>query len=267
MYKDILLQSGLSKDEAAVYEALLVAGPQGAGSLLARVHIKRGLLYKVLDRLSSRGLVVERKKEGRTIFSPQPPDVLAKLAEDNEVVAKSARAAIAAALPELKAKYILSTERPVIQFFEGLDGLKKIYEDSLASGAKDFYFIRPVKTSVSYERAYGRWFKSYRERRAAAGITTHGMTPDDADTNHDPAVDASWKLVRTWLRPQDYGAPIEMNIYGDKLAILSYGKEIFGIVIENAPLAQAFRDLFRLADRGAKTIDIVHRHKNTATPQ
>lgn len=260
MYEPILERVGLTRDESRVYEALLGAGPQGAGELLRRVKMKRGLLYKVVGRLEERGLVVSDERRGRAVWTAEPPDTLLRLVDRAEAAARASRHAIEDALPELKAKYVLATERPVIRLFEDTEALKRIYEDTLESGAKEFYFIRPVKSAISYERAYGRWFKNYRERRAAAGITTHGITPDDADTNHDPKVDASWKMIRTWLRPADYTAPVEINIYADRIAILSYGKEIFGIVIENAPLAKAFKEIFSLVDRGAKTLPVTHVH-------
>lgn len=260
MYDPMFERLGLSRDEARVYEALVTGGSQGAGDLLGRVKMKRGLLYKVIDRLQERELITADEHRGRAIWTAAPPDALLKIVDQIETAARGTRHAVEDLLPELKAKYVLATERPIIRLFEGVEALKKIYEDTLESGAKEFYFIRPVKSTVSYERAYGRWFKNYRERRAAAGITTYGITPDDADTNHDPKVDASWKLVRTWLRPSDYSAPVEINLYADRVAVISYGKEVFGLVIENAPLAKAFKELFKLADRGSKTIPVKHAH-------
>jgi sugar-specific transcriptional regulator TrmB len=259
MFHDILIHAGLSQDEATVYEALLLYGPQGAGALLPRVHIKRGLLYKVLQRLAQKGLITEETAKKRTIFTPQPPDVLLKIIEDQESEIRKSRENLLHSLPEMKAKYIISTERPIIQFFEGVDGLRKIYEDKLVSGTKEHYFIRPLHANV-YEYAFGRWFSYFLEKRARLGITTYALTPDDIDANHDPKIDAQRKVIRTWLRPEDYTTPIEIACYRDKIAIISYGKEIFGIVIEHEHLSKAIKDIFNLAQKGAQTFFTEHNH-------
>ena len=68
------------------------------------------------------------------------------------------------------------------------------------------------------------------------------------------------KMVRTWIRPEDYTTQMEVNIYGNKTCFISYGKEIFAIILEHAPLAQAMKELFVLAERGARTLTIIHDH-------
>lgn len=260
MYKTLFESAGLSAEEADIYELLLQYGPQGVGELMKRVSgIKRGLLYKVLERLEKRGLLTAQKQEGVTRFVPESPDVLLRCLADQEELLKRSRQGLESALPELKAKFTLSTERPVLRFFEGVEGLRAMYEDQLESGAKESYFIRSAKAKV-YRDAFGKWFTFFLQKRAKLGIKVHALTVDDEETNHDPEVDAVRNVVRTWLRPEDYQAPIEIDAYGDRVAILSYGKEIFGIVIESAPIAQALRELFILADKGAKTLTIAHDH-------
>ena len=255
---------GLSPDEARVYGALLEGGPQGAGELLKRLSsLKRGLLYKVLDRLGERGLITEKKEKGPAQFVPQPPDMLLALAEEREAAFRHSREALKEALPDLKAKYNLSTERPIIRFFEGVEGLRKMYDDKIDAGAKELYFIRTARAET-YRETFGTWFGHYLKRQTAAGIKAHALTVDDEFTNHDPAIDAARNVVRTWLRPQDYTAPVEVDAYGDRVAIFVFGKEFFGIIIESAPLAKSIREILILADRGAKTVKVTHDHKSVS---
>jgi sugar-specific transcriptional regulator TrmB len=260
MNDDILVRIGLTPEEAWVYSALLDGGPQTAGDLLKRnIPIKRGLLYKVLDRLGERGLVTTQKGETKTVFNPQSPDTLMALMEERESEIRNSRESLSAALPGLKAKYNLSTERPAIRFFEGVEGLRKMYEDKIESGAKELLFIRTARAE-SYRETFGTWFAHYLKRQTEAGIKVHALTVDDEYTNHDPAVDAARGVVRTWLRPEDYTAPVQIETYGDKVTIHSFGKEIFGVMIESAPIATAIREVIQLADRGAKALEVTHDH-------
>jgi hypothetical protein len=42
-------------------------------------------------------------------------------------------------------------------------------------------------------------------------------------------------------------------VYGDKLAILSYGHEAIGMIIESPQIAEGFRQLLDLAEEGLKS--------------
>lgn len=260
MYEAIFTRVGLSIDETRVYEALLENGPLGAGDLLTHTkNIKRGLLYKVLERLTERGLVIQEKKSGKALFVPQPPESLLHIAESQEEAARKSKESLQSLLPALKAKYNLSTERPVIRYFEGVEGLREMYEDKLASGAKDSHFIRTARAE-EYRETFGKWFTHFLKRQTELGISAHALTVDDEYTNHDPEIDAIRRITRLWIRPEDYTAPVQIDTYGDKVSIFAFGKEIFGILIESKPIATSLRELFVLAERGAKTLVIKHDH-------
>jgi sugar-specific transcriptional regulator TrmB len=260
MFKESLETAGLSHDEAEVYEILLLNGSAGAGAILDKTDIKRGLLYKTLERLINRGLVEEKTVRGRSVFSAAAPDELLKTAEAAEAEATRAKNKISEALPEMKAKYNLSHERPVIRYYEGADGLRKLYEEKIQpDAAKEFRFVRPLQASV-YRNIFGKWFGYFLTKRAEMGIKSFAITPDDPDANHDPAKDAERGVTRTWIRPEDYTSHVEINTHGDRTEMISYGKEIFAFTIDDAYIAKAIKDILVLADRGAKTITVKHDH-------
>lgn len=261
MFREVLETAGLTHDEAEIYNLLLVNGASGAGKLLAKTDMKRGLLYKTIERLAKRGLVDEKTVRGRAVFHPAQPEELLKAAEIKELEAARIKKAVETALPEMKAKFSLASERPVIRFYEGAEGLRKLYEDKLLPGsAKEFRFIRPREANV-YQKAFGKWFGYYLARRSEMDIKTFAITPDDPDANHDPKKDVARKVTRTWIRPEDYSSHVEINTHGEQVEIVSYGKEIFAIAINDAYIAKAINDLLVLADRGAKTITVKHDHK------
>ena len=260
MFKESLESFGLTHDEAEVYEILLLNGRLGVGEILKKTDIKRGLLYKTLYRLVDRKLVIESAKNGRAQFSAEPPDDLLHLAEEAQKNAEDVKSRIVEALPQMKAKYNLANERPVFRFYEGADGLRKLYEEQITpTAAKEMRFIRPLSAGV-YESTFGKWFGYYLSKRAELGIKTVAITPDDPDANHDPKKDAERGVTRTWIRPEDYTSHVEINIHGDTTGFVSYGKEIFAFAIDDAFIAKAVKDLFTLAERGAKTIEVKHDH-------
>lgn len=255
----ILTAAGLTEEEAQVYLLLLERGSLTAGELLESVKMKRSTLYQLLRGLESRGLVVEKEIRKKLRFSPAAPDILLDRAHERRVAAEKAEASLAEQLPILKTKFLVSVQKPVIRYYEGVEGLKQLYEAHLESGT-DMYFIR-TREAYTYRELFGKWWAHYLRRRAKKNIQSFGLTPDDPHANHDPKNDASFKVVRTWLRPEDYEAPIEIAAFGDIVAIISYDNEIFGFTIENKSVARAFRQMFRLMELGAKTIEVKHDHE------
>lgn len=259
MYEHVIALTGLNPSESRVYETLLVHGPQGGGALVQQLRpMKRGLIYKTLNTLIARSLVLKEQRDGAAIFYPQSPDTLLRFSEERERAAIQATTSITSILPELKAKYVLSTERPAIRFFEGIAGLKSIYEEKLrATGVR--YLIRSGVAEV-YRQHFGSWFTRYLKRQSEMGIETIALTPDDPDAAHDPAIDEARRVVRTWIRTEDYTAPVEIDIYEQTVAIIVFGKEIFGITLESALLAKAFIEIFHLVEHGAKSRPVSHDH-------
>jgi sugar-specific transcriptional regulator TrmB len=264
MFKESLESFGLTHDEAEVYEILLLDGRLGAGEILKKTDIKRGLLYKTLYRLKDKKLVTESEKNGRAQFSATSPDELLRIVEAAEADAARMKKSVSDLLPHMKAKYNLANERPTFRFYEGADGLRELYEEQISpTAAKELRFIRPLQASV-YENAFGKWFGYYLSKRGEMGIKTHAITPDDPVANHDPEKDEARGVTRTWIRPEDYTSHVEINTHGDMTEIISYGKEIFAFAIDDAYIAKAMKDLFVLAERGAKTIEVKHDHPASA---
>ncbi|KKW30695.1 MAG: Transcriptional regulator, TrmB [Candidatus Uhrbacteria bacterium GW2011_GWD2_52_7] len=259
MIKALLDQAGFSPEAGEIYSALLLHGSMTAGALLKHVSLKRGLLYKVLHDLIAQGYVIEGEIRGRMLFSPQDPDVILDRLEAEASEAAKRAGEIRDRLPELRAKYLTATERPTVKYFEGVEGLRKMYESKLKMVEKHLYFVRPGKVDV-YQHHFGDWFADFLERQRKAGITVHGITADDPETNHDVKKDVYRNFLRTWIREEDYSAPVEWSVFDNTLSIISYGQEIFGIMIDNPQIAKAMKEIFELAKKGAETIAVPHNH-------
>jgi len=57
---------------------------------------------------------------------------------------------------------------------------------------------------------------------------------------------------RTWVSTSLYNSPVEIDIYGDRVAIMSYGKEFVGTIIQSEQISKALKQVFELARVGAK---------------
>ncbi|MBI5221056.1 MAG: hypothetical protein HY978_04470 [Candidatus Liptonbacteria bacterium] len=251
-YLSPLLGAGLTENQAQIYEILLTRGPLRASKIHAQTELTRALVYKVLEELVELGLATKQAEPGQVaIFSATHPSALLALAQKKEADAKAAGESLQAALGRMVSDYNLISGRPGIRFFEGVAGLEKIYEDILTEGT-EVCLIRSAYEPVYREQILPVVEKFIRQR-VRRGITVQALTPKDAGHHHSLEEDAHILLKRTWLAAADYRAPVEIDIYGDKVALLSFGQELVGVILESAQIAQALRQVFLLAERGAQT--------------
>lgn len=256
MFEQQLEQSGLTKNQAIVYEALLKTGAVPARAVLAAIPFKRGLAYKTLDELASLGLVIKKEEPGKiAIFEPVHPTKLKEIAEAKEKEAQNAQITLEAVLGELTSNYNLISGKPGLRFYEGILGIKKIYDDILAVG-EDFLFIRSTYEPV-YKEKILPIVDDFIKKRVAKKIKCSVLSPSDvyptaADRTKREAEDRERLIERTWVEKSFYSAPVEIDIYGNRVALISFGQELVGVIIESPQISQALKQIFALAQLGAK---------------
>ncbi len=244
-----LVELGFSDKETKIYVALLEMGKGTASEIARRAGILRTTAYNILDILAGKGLVKLTGKEPKAEYLAEPPekiiDYLKREIKDyQEKLEKASELA-----PQLKSIHNVA-ERPKIKFYEGKDGLKEVYEDTLTSTEE----IKAYAAVDDMHRALPDYFPDYYKRRAKKGIAIKAIVPAT-----EMAVERAKKNkeeMRTMvLVPKDkfYFSP-EINIYDNKVMIASW-REKLGIVIESEEIADAMKKIYELAWLGAKSIE------------
>ena len=137
-----------------------------------------------------------------------------------------------------------------MRFFEGKDGLEKIYEDILRTRQP----VDIVRTPAD-EGYFGQVLYRYLDRRAELGIPSRLLAPAlPGPMRWAAANDARLKRIVTWMPPAAYTAPVEVSVYGSKVAFISFGDEAVGTIVESPQIAEAMRQLYALAQIGARTL-------------
>ncbi len=240
----LLQDIGLTKVQADTYKALIEQTSSTAPSLAPLINESRSNTYKILDRLCSVGLATKSDVDKKMVYYPASPAALeAYIADQAKEIALKERK-LNAALPNLLDYYFAHSEQPSIRYFQGRDGMQRIFSDMLKTG-EPLYLLR----TPSDKKFYTNFFGDLKKRRRQLGITTYAITPDVASATHDPAIDAQDRLVRTWIPPEAYTASVEWNISGNKVALISYGEQAMGIIIENAQIAESFRQVFAMMQK------------------
>ncbi|AKM82216.1 TPA: hypothetical protein DD449_03870 [Candidatus Berkelbacteria bacterium] len=232
---------GLKPQEAVIYLACLKLGEATVGQIAKESGIQRTFVYDVVEDLVKMGFFslvedISVKKYSGVSIEQFKRIQTEKLREFEEI------------MPELRALES-SGQSPKVQFFKGVEGIKLALEDTLnqESGSE----------IVAYATAEGLYSEEpefvieYLSKRVAKGITARNIAPD-APINREYASHNREHLRKTRLVPADkFPFTNEIDIYGNKVAIMSLQGELLAVIIESESIAKTQRAIFELAWLGA----------------
>ena len=249
MNEQFLQEIGLTKSQAIAYAVLIKNSPCSPPALAKLIQESRTNTYKLLDSLEALELVNRDTSSKKIQYWANNPTALSKLVEKRKETAALLDRKLEAQLPTLLNYYLQHTELPGVRYYQGQNGLKQIYLDQIAT-KEDIYIIRPHYNLDAFDFDY---MTDIRRMAREAGIKRYAITPDRplAPKNYK-ASDPYMLLERTWMHSSDYTSPVEWNAYGDKIAIMSFGKEVIGLIIDSPQIAESLKQLYRLVSRGLK---------------
>jgi sugar-specific transcriptional regulator TrmB len=121
------LQSlGLTDEESKVYLAVLELGGAYVSAIAKKANVHRVSCYHTLGNLVTKGLISSLIRNNMKYFSVESPKVLVNQLEEKYHKAQEL-------LPELLSLTNSLAYKPKIQYYEGLNGLQNIMEDTLNS--------------------------------------------------------------------------------------------------------------------------------------
>lgn len=248
---ETLEELGLTESQAKAYIALIKNGSITPPKLATIINESRTNTYAVLDKLVSLGLAKKSERNKKNIYSVENPIALEKLATEqrNKILEKEKQ--VKSIMPTLLNYFYTYSEQPGIRFFQGIDGIKEIYDDTLRT-RKEIYLLR---SPLDKDLMSDEYLRKYKAKRAKLCIKTNVLSPDVPSATRDIESDKQHNINRTWLPKNAYTAPVEIDIYGDKVALISFGEEAIGTIIESPQIAEAMRQLFVLAQAGAKSVE------------
>lgn len=247
MLIDKLEKFGLSNKEAKVYLCLLELGTAVVSEVAKKSHINRSTTYVLLESLAKQGLVSISEKKSIRLYSPAAPERIIQMAEESVKKYSDLVEVGQLLLPELKSMYKGVGTKPTVQYFEGIEGIKTAYEDTLTSKES----IRGYTSFDATEDLIPNYYPMYYQRRAEKNIPIKLFSPDTANAR-DRAKHNKEELREAILLPQkDYDFASEINIYDDKVAFMAI-KEKFAIIIESKEITDGFKKLFDIAWNNTK---------------
>lgn len=250
MNEKTLIQLGLNESQAKMYLALIRGGNMTPPELSALTSESRTNTYTVLDRLDELGLVKRTQKGKKLSYEAENPVALERLMERRRKEVHQAEQQVKNAMPALLNYFYTYQNRPGVRYFEGKEGILEMYVDQLRT-KQDVYFIR----SGGDMNLLGDKLYDIIDKRHQLGLKIHGIEPaDPKDMKFAQENDARLGREMAWFPKATYDEPVNIYIYGNKVAIISYAEETIGVLIESPQIAAAFKQLHAIVRIGAEKI-------------
>lgn len=243
----ILTAAGLDDRQAQLYLSGLQMGSSPASSYAKATGLNRITSYNELEHLVKQGLFTLEKSVRGKHYTPVPPEYLA-------VEARKNADAVQRMLPELRSLMGAKYRQPHVRFFEGWDGVRRVYEDTLTAKSELLNFAN----SAVVRQFWPNYDEEYVAERVRRGIRLRGIAPDDAAGRKVHGEDQR-RLREIRLVPaKDFDfSTNEINIYDHKMAIccfeggLTGDSDMFGVIIESKHVAEAQSQIFEMTWRYA----------------
>ena len=248
MYENQLQQSGLTANQATVYETLLKTGTAKANAIIKNTPLKRGLVYKSLAELEKIGLVSKKDAPNAvSTFEPAHPTKLKELVEVREKRARLAQQALGGVLGQLVADFNLATGKPGVRFFEGIEGIKQVLEDTLNDNPdKKIYTFNDAAGYATYLLDWNT--KHYAPKRKRLNVYEKVIVP-----NQPKALDwikgykANEITEFLFIDHKLFPFSTEINIYNNKVSFVTFSREYhIGVIIDNKEIHNSMLGLFKL---------------------
>lgn len=241
---NILESFGLKNKEAHLYLTMLELGEAKAQDIASKAGIQRTNFYDVLPKLTKLGLIKQIKRGGKILFCTISPDEL--LAREEKRVAQ-----LKQALPQLKAITNAPMEKPRVFFYEGVNEVKRVYENMLQHQGEITLFTTP--SFVSKEQL--NLLKEHVPKRVTRGNPLR-MIAEVSPENVMLQKRDKAELRETRLLPKDvYHSNVEIGIYGKTVYIVDF-RQVFGMEIESPDVTKALAQIFEIVWGSGKIVTV-----------
>ena len=240
--EETLKEIGLIEEEIKVYLILLKFGSSLASKVSKETKINRSHVYQLLERLITKGFVSYVIKENRKYFSAVNPEKIIEIIKEKEQKLKDI-------LPNLLSLACFENEKPMVEIFEGKEGIKTILNDILKTKEEWLAF----GSSGKGQEVLSFYAEHWEKEREKLKISLRGILDSSESGLKRGKEIAKRKYTKIRHAKDKYSNPSSTWIYGDKLAFVIWSKEhSFAIRMISKEIANNFKKHFEILWKNVK---------------
>lgn len=233
----ILINLGLSENEAKVYFASLSLGPSTILKIARTAEIKRTTVYSVVESLRQKGLMNIELRGWKKLYTVESPEKLKFILENKKNELQDS-------MPEFMAMQNLKESGSFIKYYEGLESIKSIYEGLLKDikSGEDYLVIGNQEQWFNLDKKY---FLNFIKRRAKLNIKIRMLLQDSKIAREHKKIEKNYN-EKIKILPSKINLTTNLVIIPRKIVIHQLTPPIMAMVIENKNIIQMHREFFEI---------------------
>lgn len=242
MNKEAILEElGLNPLEAQVYLALIKLGGEQASAIAKEVGVKRTTIYDVLSSLTKKGFATVYFRKSKRVYHAQQPQRVADIFQRKLT-------AFTDLIPLLTVVEKQQVQGVGLRLIQTREELEKFHEDMVIDYAHKSYDV--IGSASGFYGAFRPDFmEKFRRDRAKAKIRMRLLLTDDSRVT-EPSDPNPLRVTR--FLPKGFAFESNINIYPDKILMISPRMTSLAVVIEIPAMTDIFHSIFELLWEGTK---------------
>lgn len=236
---------GLSDKEAKVYLATLELAQATAQEISKKSGVNRTTTYVILHTLIKKGLTSSFLQDEKTYYVAEDPEVLLSLYSLQEKIIEQQEEMFQEIFANIKSVFQQSSGHPTVRFFEGKDGLIEMSDDFIFSGADqsfNVFSVDDLKEVFSDEER-----RRMARARIQKDIKVKAIYTYSGDEKVSPAFLTETHGEKIKISKKKYPITCDIALYNNRVRIVSLGKRLSGVIIEDEEIHRTLSSLFQLA--------------------
>lgn len=241
-----LQQLDLTKNEAAVYVALLKHGFTNVGPVVAATGLHRQLVYEALQKLTEQGLATSIIKNNRKHFQAAAPSTLLRLVKQKEHIA-------ATLVPLLTSLQSAAGDSLEVRTLYGRQGFFDNLKELIESAAQTDHIMRIIGGAhdVQFYATLGNLYPKYVQLLESLNVKKYLIAAESfSDEFKQKFANEEGSILK--MLPSGLSSPTYTRITPEMVAIEIYSSEPVVIQIRNKAVARGYLDHFELLWKQAK---------------
>lgn len=226
----------IDEKQANVYLACLELGTATIQEVADKSGIKRTSIYNFLDEMKQKGLISEITQDRRTLLVAEDPHHLVERARMN--VSKMENL-----LPDLMSIYNLPGNKPKVRFYTGVEGIKKLYMEEVINADGKIYGFSDYEKMFEAITDWA-WLWSFPEERKKRNLPFLNIAKYGPRGIEIQAKDK--EQLRETKLVTNVEFDTEINIFGNKVAMMSFRRPYAAVLIEDRAIATTFKSAWKL---------------------
>lgn len=248
---------GLTDTEALLYVACLPHESVGVADAVKLTGIKRTTIYHALDTLVYKGFATKKGAAGKVVFSMVAPRSLQHALIAQKFKIEKQQTDLQKLIPSLEILKKGPLSATQVEHFQGLNGVKAVYEEALYCKSRHWDTITPTHIFL---RQFGEDFRKYvmntREKRKISARSLWEQSRLARYTAEKKPINSHNREMRIMPPEMQNRFLSKIILFDKKIALITPASDAGAVLISSPELHAAFMAMFETIWTMSKPIKV-----------